>query len=344
LKITHAEHTPYCKLINQFVQSSFPSVAKATGEDLVDLITAELLASKKVRVGPIPVAETQVAIRDVIRDAIAKDKPIPILMPWGGMKPDASSIDVAELCGLKTAACLHGRILRHYPRGTEIRVRIEDATAPSLFHDRMEEAWVGAQKYTQDFCTLAAILESPVTMVPESALIDKDLYTKAVDEIVGDVNAYLFHGGELPDGINITAPPEAINWYLGQYHKLYPWQSAEVHRYTMARYLAGAIMRHKMGARGDAPEWGGKFIDVAFVQNPPGTDAHFNRRVIYRVTPGRTSIAPWRAKGFLKYDEDNQHFSPKLRSFRDPVDDLIPHVTTMSRGKLSVDVRTDYSF
>ena len=336
---------PYQSLICQFIAQQFPRQTSDHGE-LVDLIEAELYGTKQVRYGPKPTAESQVAIRETIRRRVQHGQPIPIVVPWGSEKPDGSSIDLAELMALQALLSLSHGIRRHYSAGTDIRIRIEDASAPHLFHTRAAEARQQAAAYTRDMHALVDVLESPLAIAAESYSITEEEFNAAADARLAD-----FEGAVMAQstarlkerwGWKGDFNPKMLDYYLGQYEKLYPGNDPRETRLLLARYLAGASARSQLGLRGDKKEWGGDYLEVSFVQPVPGTEGHFGKRVHYRTLPltcTSNHIPPWRAKGlFLVGDDDS--LTPKLANFRDQVG-LMENSVTLVNGNRRVSMRAD---
>lgn len=92
---------PYSSLIATAIAREFPSQCVPSALQLVDLISSEIFGTKQQRYGPKPSPEVQVAIRDIIRDRVRLELPIPFLVPWGSEKPNGGGPDLAEICALK---------------------------------------------------------------------------------------------------------------------------------------------------------------------------------------------------------------------------------------------------
>lgn len=336
---------PYELMICRFIAQHFPR-ATADHSELTDLIEAELYGTKQVRYGPKPAAESQVAIRETIRRRVQQGAPIPIVVPWGSEKPDGSSIDLAEFMAVRALADLHAAIQRHYSPGTEIRIRVEDVSAPHLFHWRADDARREAAAYTSDMQALVHVLEAPIAIAAESYAVTEATFNAAADARLADfVNAVLSRETSTlaerwgwKGGLSV----KMMDYYLGQYEKLYPGNSHTENLALVARYLAGASARSQLGLRGDKKEWGGDYLEVSFVQPIPGTEGHFGKRVHYRTMPmGHTSahIPPWRAKGYFRVGDDDS-LTPKLATIHEPIE-FIPNVVTLTNGNRAVTLRMD---
>jgi len=170
---------PYGNMIKDLLMMSFPLNAIVTSSQILDAVTAEIIASSNVRFGPAPNPESLVAIRSVIKKAIHEGRPIPILIPWGSKKTiNNRSIDVGEIMGLKTIYCLDQRIRRYYSPGINVNIRIEDLGGFYLFRDEGESAYSASIKYVDDFISLVHILglQDIIHTIKESKLASRDEY------------------------------------------------------------------------------------------------------------------------------------------------------------------------
>lgn len=347
---------PHHSLITQFFHREFPQRLCTDHVDFIDLLTAELIGTKQIRLGPKPSPESQVAIRDVLRYYTSRQLPIPIMVPWGSEKPDGSGVDVAEMMALKQLADLQRRVCERYASGLEIRIRLEDASAPHLFEDRQEQAREEAARYTQGFVALVRILgiQGFITPVPESSLITEGDFNLVADRCLPVLERALeLYDEEKPD--DAAKLLETIGWkggisftsrehYMDSYLKLYPGKDHAWKRKRLARYFAGVRARYILKIRGDKPEWEGRFIDLSFVAPIPGTSQVFQRRVYYRTLPLEQSsnhIAPWRAKGYLAIGEEDD-IKVKLASYSQLPADLRPMQVKLSDTHGIVSVAADY--
>lgn len=222
---------PYSPLIAAAIAREFPTQLVSGQDELVDVVTTEILGSKQQRYGPKPNAESQVAIREVIRFNVNQGTPIPFLVPWGSMKADYSSVDLAELWGLKTLRCLNARVAGHYAPGATFNIRVEDASAPNIFYDRAEEARAASAVYADDFIAMMEILElyPMIQIVRESLHVTEEEFTAEAETILPVMQMVL------SDPANIHAHKQLgeLGWkgaitdnmkrfYFTQYDKLYP--------------------------------------------------------------------------------------------------------------------------
>jgi hypothetical protein len=336
---------PYEAVICRFIAQQFPRPSTDLAE-LVDVIEAELYGTKQVRYGPKPTAESQVAIRETIRRRVAAGQPIPIVVPWGSEKPDGSSIDLAELMAIRALASLHHGIAQHYSPGAEIRIRVEDVSAPHLFHWRADQARAEAAAYTRDLRALVDVLDAPLAIAAESYAVTEAQFNAAADARLSDfVNAVMLESTTVLKecwGWKGDFSPRMLDFYLGQYEKLYPTNTLIENRMLLARYLAGASARSQLGLRGDRKEWEGDYLEVSFVQPVPGTEGHFGKRVHYRTMPlacTSSHIPPWRAKGYFVVGDDDS-LTPKVATFHEALG-LTKTSVTLTSGNQAVSLRAD---
>ena len=350
--------------IRQFIVSQFPAATTVGHEDLIDILSQLVLGNNKQRQGPNPSPESIVEIRKVIRNAVTANKPIPFMVPWGSVKPDGSSIDVAELSTFRTFERLHRSVQELYRPGVQMGVRLEDISMPYFLFDgeetreKREEELSVAARYTGDFKAAVRILglEEIIVVRPESEFVTIDKFSEKAGEFLPFITEALklYNNGaptqarELLDSIGWKSgmSHELREYYLGLYTNLYPDASPEEHEKRMARYFASAMARSPLNLRGDLPEWEGEFIDFALAQPVPGTKSLFPRRVYRRAVSKSMSgrhVAPWRAKGYLVMQEDDS-VSVKLRSYRQAPKDLTEEIVTLKGDNPSdvVHVRADW--
>src|SRR6476469_4858141 len=151
------DDNPYADQIRRWFLQALPG-AVGQVQDKLELVFDAFMANSKIRLGAKPSPEVQVAIRDVVRSSMAHNKPIPVLVPWGSEKPGGGPLDLAEVAGLRTLYDLADRVKLWYSPGTDIRIRIEDASAPHLFWQRAEESAVASAAYTAQLVALTRIL------------------------------------------------------------------------------------------------------------------------------------------------------------------------------------------
>ena len=343
---------PYAEAIATFVKQEFPVFVSPQDQALLDLLTDAILATGKVRLGPKPSPESQVAIRQIITYWTARNEPIPFLVAWGSEKPDGSGVDMAEVLAYKTLACLQHRVRLYYEPGVTINIRVEDASAPHLFFDRKEQARTDAAVYTSGFVNLAGVLGVAdfINVRPESTMTTEEQFNAEADYILPAMANHVafpenetYRAALLPFGWKTPLSNATIGFYLDRYEKLYPDKSPEDQRYILARYFAGALARHSLKITGVNPDWQGKFLELAFTAPTPGIGAdRALRRVYYRTVPSNITsnhLPAWRGKGYLRI---NGEVSAALASYNSLPVGLNPNVITLSNGVVSQNVQADY--
>lgn len=112
------EASGYEASIRQYFQKELPQIAIQDKNDLLEIIFSVLVGTKETRFGPIPPPEHSVIIRNVIRQAIESEMPIPILVPFGGIKADRSpDIDIAEFSAIRRLVNLNYCVTKYYHPG-----------------------------------------------------------------------------------------------------------------------------------------------------------------------------------------------------------------------------------
>jgi len=351
-----ADH-PYESQIRNFFQTEFPVETEKSDSDVLELLTNAILASGKIRLGPKPNVESLYAIRQTLQSVMKNSEPVPFLMPWGSEKPRSfQTVDMAEVVAIKTLVCLQNRVQKVYPPGVHIRVRVEDATAPSLFHNRMEAARTDAMVYTESLLRLNKVLETSfIEFVPESYMVFEADFNGELEQVVPLFEDYLFASHGIPEsewealqsyqdlmaiGWRGTMPSEQRDHYLSVYRRLYNMTDADSLK-LLARYFAQSLIRRKMNMLGNK-EWT-DYLGLSFVGPIPGDPTSASsKRVFYRTMPenmSRLHMPPWRAKGYFRIDDGLPKV--KLASWSEDRD-YTPAVITLTNDNLSVSVRADY--
>lgn len=347
----YTECGQYAPLIRRHIAADFATLAKGLSKaDITEVLTEILLGTKQTRFGPRPSYESIVSIREVLCDAVSRGLPIPFMVPWGSEKPDGSGPDVAEVGALKSLQALDAEIRKVWEPGTQMAIRLEDASAPFLFRDRWNEAWEQAKAYTFTFQQLVKVLGvNNVIVRPESELVTPESFAEQAEQATpAFLRAITTSDNSLLDAIGWKGglSNETIQHYMRAYSLMSPGTDVLTHQETLARYFASALARHKLGVRGDLPQWEGQFIDLSFVPITPGTEHVFGRRIIRRTLPlseTQIHIPAWRAKGYVQIENDNSTRT-RLTSFRDIPEDLISNTIILSNptNGSSVTVNADY--
>ncbi len=221
----------------------------------------------------------------------------------------------------------------------------------------MEKARHDANLYSTDFVNLISILglDNIIHGIRESSLIDEATFNKKADNILPVMEKYIqsvyFNNQDkglkelITLGWNGQISQTTLEYYLKQYDKMYSGRDLNFKLHKLARYFTGALARSILKIRGDIAEWNGKFLDLSFIENPPGSDTRFNRRILYRTLPTEFTInhlPAWRSKGYLLIDEDGLA-TPKLTTFQlAETMELNTHTVELTGEKETVTLTTDY--
>jgi hypothetical protein len=345
--------------IQMFALSSLDNPEYMGPTDTAEAVYRELIGTKQTRFGPLPQPEILVELRRVILQAVATKKPIPVLVPWGSEKPDGSSIDVAELVAIKTLVCLNARVRRHYGPGMQFRLRVEDLTALHLFNYRQEAAREEAWRYSGDLVKLVNAIDTRkcIYVFRESehaGLVDLLEQVAPIEQAISDY-LFLHEFDGSAEAINeASSHLRKIGWvggipavqrehYLSQYRKNYPHMADRARVEMLARYLAEAAVRPRLGLTGAAPDWG-EHIKLAFHGSVPGYVGHYTLQ--YRAMPQYYTsrhMAPWRAKGYLRITAAGE-VTAKMMGFRDleEIRLLQPATILLHDDVQSVSVKADF--
>lgn len=288
----------YNELIKNAITLTFPTTVVTNNEQKLEGVVKELIATQNIRFGPAPNPESHVAIRSVVRKAIEKNFPIPILIPWGSKKADNKiSVDIAEIMALKMLSCLNQRISQIYPAGININIRVEDLSGYYIFSDEGDAAITSSQMYVNDFVKLINILGLTTFIIPvkETILCSKDNFNIKSDEFTELILAYLITSDKIgvENSIATFAALEKVGWrglipieqrqyYYNRYQKLYGCDQNAA-RIKLAKYLASCLARRQLLMRGDDPEWHNEFLEITFCPPIPGVpDSLISKRLYYR--------------------------------------------------------------
>lgn len=348
----------YSTQIRQFFQSEFPAITSKSTSDVLELITEAILASGKIRLGPRPSIESQFSIRQTIGNLMALNMPIRFLMPWGSEKPvSLQTVDLAEVAALKTLSCLQARVKQVYEPGIHVRVRVEDATAPSLFYDRKEQARLDAHIYTESLKNLVNVfdLTNYIQLVLESTMVTEERFNQELLSISHVMLDYLTWS-ENPQGDILSSkafhklnslgwtnriPTEQREHYRGTYRRLYGMDDKAATA-MLARYLSQSLARVRLKMLGNL-EWE-DYLGLSFVGPIPGEEkSRTLKRIYYRTIPENLSslhMPPWRAKGYLSIT-DSDRLRVRLASWAEQRQ-YVYSTTTLKRDGIVAIVSTDY--
>lgn len=348
---------PNAEIIASFMCQEFPQVYDGNKESTLEGVMKEMIGSRQVRLAGRPTPESEVAMREVVRNCIAQDHPVPVLVVSGPKKTVVGeSIDIAELSALKMLACLNKRVKEYFPPGITVRVRLEDSTGYYLeegvdgLHDTIE-------RYIRDFSVIVKILGYDfIEPVREQTLMTEKQLRGAADQILPILMEYLQDSEHIDEGeweelgswqrLSETGwqgliPREMREYYHRRYTNLFP-QYGETERLTVtAKYMAGTLARYQLNATGVVDSWPG-FFQVNFAPPVPGIPkSMISTRLYYRTVPLKHSkrhMPFWRAKGILKL---NGSVRLSLLNWGEPVD-INPFMLSFSDGDDTVTVRSDY--
>lgn len=352
---------PYGSLVSNFFTSEFPQANIGNSEATLEYLTQAFVATHQVRYGPAPSPESLVAIRSVLRSSIEKNHPIPILMPYGSRKSRLGErLDVAEVTSLRTLACLQNRVIQRYSPGIQINMRIEDTSGNYLFRDEGMISRDDTYTYVLSLTKLISILgyRTFISPIPESSLYDeKDLfdlsdrlslllYNYIVDTDAVGLDGYSKLGSWKAleeQGWRGPILPEQREFYRGRYRVNYPGITQHDATMKLAQYLGSSRARRILNpSYGADPSWGDDYIKLTFANPVPGAPMGMvDKTLYYRILPtsyASTHIAPWRAKGYLRIQQD---VTPKLASWNEPKE-YSPLQMEFSDTSESVMVQSDY--
>lgn len=363
MQINYTGDSPYAQTIIKYFEQQFYKVAPIGKNNLLEILSDIIIGTKEMRYGPIGSPETVVNIRKVIRDAIDKQLPIPILAPWGGKKAvKGQLLDVAEISGIRQLIHLDEQVKKFFPHGLQTVIAIEDRGAEWLYREQ-EGITEEVEAYSSDFQKLVNIVKGGANILPfrESSVMPKGNYfgkSKYLSEIIFD---YLLFSDQYPNQIENSLqyktllstgwkgdiPTEQRSYYINRYLSLYPGITMYKANQMLADYLAGAKVRYDLKGKGIPVSDVNGFIKASFSPPIPGVPSgFFDTTAYYRTVPishGRTHVAPWRAKGYLKIDGKSGEVVTKVTNWHDPIlENLESHKVQISLGATVVDVQTDY--
>lgn len=338
-----AEDTRLIGLVNSLVQ--FPDLK--TSGTIEDIIFNQIIGTKKTRQGGCPPTYVQDNIRAVIAGRVRDKLPIPILVPWGSVKPQgARGPDIAELMGIMHLVTIARNIKAIYSPGVDMRIRVEDIGGNWLFRDEIPDYEQRSMDYVTTLYRMmfalvpkgiwvpkvaSALRIQGVSLIPESLIINQYDHDQTARRVVGSIYYYLMRTEGLPEeewesqesyqalvdaGWLGNIPREMRDYYYSLYEK-YGHTGIATKAGVLSRYLAGSYARHMLRATG-FPK-GFPHIQINFASMVPGANATglrnttvYHRTVSTDIT--RNHIPPWRAFGDFRYTEDGK-IVPALRGY-----------------------------
>ncbi len=309
---------PNADLIIMFLRNEYPQLHNGNEESIVTAVTEEMIGSRQVRLAGRPTPESEVAMRDVVRNCIKQSHPIPVLVVSGPKKSVVGeSVDIAELSALKTLACLNKRVKTHYPPGITVRIRLEDSTGYYL-----EEGVKGLnetiERYIQDFSSLIKVLGYDfIEPVREQSLMTVDQLREKADKVLPLIMSYIQDSEIIKErewahldswkkliktGWQGMIPREMRDYYHRRYSNLFPEYDENNRLAVTAKYMAGTLARYQLKAIGALDTWPG-FFQINFAPPVPGIPkSMITTRLYYRTVPlsqTKRHMPFWRAKGFV---------------------------------------------
>lgn len=348
LRISVSGDDPFASTIATMAEVEFPGSAKKGSQEVFEAVSKELIGTKQHRLGPTPDPESLVEIRKVVRWAMDRDRPIPILVPWGASKQGPWKVDVAEVMALKQLDCLDRRVSSHYSPGIEARIRLEDLTDEVMFTIYPE--WQQkTDEYVLTMENLHKILASGFSEIAfESEMMDRRLHVQHVTNNAVHILEAMTHTeadrgkflrtripewrGDLPD--------DQLNFYRRAYDAFYPNESADNKNDRLAGYFAGAITRFQLGGTGAREQWEGNYVTLAFTGIPWGKAG---RRIYYRTIPERYTNqhrAPWIGKGYVRIR--GREATPAISGWNGDGLEFVPASLIFDDGQTSATVSADY--
>ncbi len=361
MQIKPLVETEYDACIRNYFNKEFPNSFTPTKRELLEILAEILVGTKETRFGPIPPPEHLVVVRDVIRQSIDNSIPIPILVPFGGIKGNKTSqLDIAEVSAIKRLVHLDESIKRYYPLGIQANIRVEDLGALWLYGEHYEQQ---IKEYSDDFIKLTAIVAEGrnVNAISEWAIMqDTAEYFRLSGTYASFLYKYLKHSertkslgeGESFEWLKANGWKGEISWeqrqyYYNTYRKLDPMLSEDGLRHQLARYFGGSKARYDMRGTAAPQTRIGKHIQISYVQPIPGVpQTMFNNTLYYRTLPfseARSHMPAWRSKGYLKIDAFGKA-TAKITNYHDSttLDALVPSSVLLGNEHLHVKVHTDY--
>lgn len=362
MTMVHTSDQPYGEQLIRYFTRELPNILQPSKKDLLEILTEILIGTKETRYGSVPPPEHLVVIRDVVRKSIEANEPIPVLVPFGGIKANKTGeIDVAEFSAMRRLLSLDECISRYHGPGITANVRIEDINALWLYGQGSRKL---IQNYSDNLKTLIQIIRghSRIFPIKESFLMKESDYTEWAERVKGPMLTYLLNTDGHPNsfgkgtafdilkelGWNGIVPQEQRDFYIDRYQRLYPGKARHEYIEMMATYFAGSKARYDLkgnaAPRADGVEG---FIQLNYTQPVPGAPANmFNNTLYYRTIPmseARTHMPAWRSKGYLKINSQGA-IKAKITSFGDTetLSQLQEATVEVADGDHVVSLRADY--
>lgn len=315
----------YQDLIMQFIHQAMPSVPVSPTVRF-EALAATVFGTKQRRFGPMPPPETQVAVRDVLREC----GPIQFFLPWGASKQTAGAkLDLLEFMAVKQLRCLADDLRRH-EREVEFSFRVEDLTDRFLFDGKRPGQ---IAEYVETFSKLVKLMLPGSRPVLESQLVTWEVFRDAADRFAPVFYSYLRSDTAVERLYEIgwkgTIPQEQRDYYAKAYVSYYPGEDPTWH---MAKYFAATLARVTLKATAAPHE---PHLLIAFTHPVPGNPID-KPRLYYRTIPEKYTnhhVSPWIGKGYFQIGETNE-CCPRVVRKEESVE-LIDN--TLSWGGINID-------
>ncbi len=284
-----------------FFQESFPNL-EVSDDVKFEVLSREVLGTKQRRNGPLPKAEMQVMIREVLRKS--DNDEINFFIPWGCSKQEENvNFDILEYCAIKQLHCLKKAIERCDKKAV-FWVRLEDCTDLVLFGPSREAA---IDKYGMTFEDVASDTVDHIQWesddVPFADFLDK------VGDLQHTILGYLNGSKSLCElhkiGWKGDIPANQRAHYEKTYKMFYPDKNPTL---MMSRYFASCLAKIHLKATYTPKNKGGEnlpYIQINFNGPIPGNPV-VRPSVYYRSMPEKYTHqhrTPWNGKGYLQISE-----------------------------------------
>ena len=353
MKITTDINLPsYSQLVDDYIHTQI-FTADQTSSSIKQGIFDALMGSRNIRQGARPSIEFQGQLLQNISNRIYEDEYIELHTVIGPKKTKLyASVDLAELSMLRMLNCIRNNIIQFHPR-VRITIRIEDVTG-RIFEGESPEIIESMNRYTSDFQMLVKILGYDDFIVPvlESSLGSvKDMkkyteslhpafdsYISASDKECNENDWHRLQSYKVLEhlGWKGIIPSAVRRHYIERYQRIYPNMPYVHYVNLMTLYFANTLARIKCNMTA-FPVNG---IPIKFAPEIPGD---LNNGIYYRTVPMNDSkhhVAPWRAKGFFKVNENN-NVKITVRSWNDLPEQYEQGRLTLTEGNNSLTIKSD---
>jgi hypothetical protein len=300
------------------------------------VVLAEFIGTKAHRLGPAPSNESLAKMLGVIKLAMARYEPIPVLIPSAAVKVPCSvdaQVDLAEFSTIKTLIDLQHRVSWFYPPGLQFRIRAEDAVE-YLISEGQEHLRRRVDGYVDTLRALITVMGARafIQVLRETDLAPEITLMAAAKRVEPLFLEYLIDSAIVPDdqhdklyayrnlqaaGWNGPVSTELRSFFYARFAANYPHLDPGKHDRMIARYLSSIVARRKCGAVGDHGGWNER-LEISFAQPLPGTSTT-GTRVHFRTVPrwqSKNHLPPWIARGLIEINDISRI---RLANWRSPL-------------------------